>query len=99
MANLTRSIMFDEFSSDVEGFFERVLRENETVLVERGAGEVVALKTVRRKGRKRRERTQADREAFLSSAGGWKGLVDTEKLKEDIYESRRMSTRPQVIST
>lgn len=88
MANLTRSITFDEFSSDVEGFFECVLRENETVLVERSAGEVVALKPVRRKGRKRRERTQADREAFLSSAGGWKGLVDTEKLKEDIYESR-----------
>lgn len=96
MANLTRSITFDEFSSDVEGFFERVLRENETVLVEKGAGEVVALKPVRRKGRKRRERTAADREAFLSSAGGWKGLVDTEKLKEDIYESRRISSRPPV---
>ncbi len=32
---------------------------------------------------------------FLSSAGGWKDLVDTDKLKEDIYESRRLSVKPR----
>lgn len=95
MANLTRSITFDEFSSDVEGFFDRVLRENETVLVEKGAGEVVALKPVRRKGRKRRERTQADREAFLSSAGSWSDF-DVDTFLKNNYESRSMSSRPQV---
>ncbi len=50
-------------------------------------------------GQKRKAKpakTRADYEAFRSSAGGWKGLVDTEKLKEDIYESRRRSSRRPV---
>jgi hypothetical protein len=46
--------------------------------------------------RRRKERTQEDYEAFRSSAGGWKGLVDTDKLIEGIYESRRISSRPPV---
>lgn len=29
-----------------------------------------------------------DREAFLSAAGSWKGLVDCKKLIRDIYRSR-----------
>lgn len=46
------------------------------------------------KRRSKRAKTPADYEAFLASAGGWKGLVDTEKLKADIAESRRLSSRP-----
>jgi hypothetical protein len=42
------------------------------------------------------ERTEADREAFLAAAGSWRGLVDTDKLIEDIYESRHRSLRPPV---
>lgn len=42
---------------------------------------------------KKREKTRADYEVFKSAAGGWKDLVDTEQLKKDIYESRRISTR------
>jgi hypothetical protein len=45
---------------------------------------------------KKRGKTRADYEAFKSAAGGWKGLVDTEKLKRDIYESRKLSTRPPI---
>ena len=45
---------------------------------------------------KKEEKTKADYEAFLSAAGGWKDLVDTEKLKKDIYESRKISTRPPI---
>ena len=44
--------------------------------------------------KKKRQKTRADYEAFKSAAGGWKDLVDTEQLKKDIYESRRISTRP-----
>jgi predicted DNA-binding antitoxin AbrB/MazE fold protein len=29
------------------------------------------------------------------TAGGWAGLVDAEKLKRDIYESRSLITRPE----
>ena len=45
---------------------------------------------------KKRGKTKADYEAFKSAAGGWKDLVDTEKLKRDIYESRKISTRPPI---
>jgi hypothetical protein len=40
--------------------------------------------------------SKADHEAFLASLGGWEGPVDTDKLLTDIYESRRISTRPPV---
>lgn len=30
-----------------------------------------------------------------STAGGWVGLVDMDKLERDIYESRLLSTRPK----
>ena len=34
-----------------------------------------------------------DDEAFLRSAGSWKGLVDAEKLIENIYADRLVDTR------
>jgi hypothetical protein len=42
-----------------------------------------------------RKKSAADMDAFLSSAGGWND-VDAEKLKKDIYDSRRLSSRPPV---
>lgn len=40
--------------------------------------------------------TSKDRKTtFISAAGSWKD-VDTEKLKGQIYESRRISTREEV---
>jgi predicted DNA-binding antitoxin AbrB/MazE fold protein len=36
------------------------------------------------------------KDGFERSAGGWKGLVDAEKLKKDIYSDRLISTRPGV---
>lgn len=41
------------------------------------------------------KRSVEDVEAFRSSAGGWAD-IDAEKLKSDIYESRRRSSRPPV---
>ncbi len=46
----------------------------------------------RRTGRKK---TKEDYEAFLASAGSWSD-VDTDKLIEEIYESRRIDTRPPI---
>jgi len=40
----------------------------------------------RSSAKQKRGKTNADYEAFKSAAGGWKDLVDTEKLKQDIYE-------------
>ena len=52
------------------------------------------LESTPKSGRSRK--SKADEKAFLSSAGGWRDLVDTEKLKKDIDASRRISSRPQV---
>jgi hypothetical protein len=42
------------------------------------------------------EKTRADYEAFLSAAGSWNGLIDPDKLIADIYESRKLSTKPPI---
>ena len=34
------------------------------------------------------------REALDATAGAWKGLIDAEELKRNIYEDRLLSTRP-----
>lgn len=34
-------------------------------------------------------------EALRASAGGWKGLLDAEELKRNIYADRLISTRPE----
>ena len=80
------------------GFFERVVRGRETVVVEDERGEAAVLKPAPSRSRSytRGKRTKADREAFLSSLGGWKDLVDTDKLVKNIYESRSISTRPPI---
>jgi predicted DNA-binding antitoxin AbrB/MazE fold protein len=31
-----------------------------------------------------------------ATAGGWKGLIDAEELKRNIYNDRLISTRPEV---
>jgi hypothetical protein len=46
-----------------------------------------------KKRRKGRTLSKEDYEAFRSAAGGWKD-IDTDALIENIYESRRISTRP-----
>jgi hypothetical protein len=48
------------------------------------------------KHKAKRTKTKADYEAFRAAAGGWKGLVDTDKLIADIYERRNLSTNPPV---
>ena len=35
-------------------------------------------------------------DALEASAGGWKGLIDAEELKENNYADRLISTRPKV---
>ena len=41
-----------------------------------------------------RKVSDEDVEASMSAAGGWRGKVDAAKLKREIYESRRLMTRP-----
>lgn len=39
--------------------------------------------------------SRRDVDAFRRSAGGWRGLVDAERLIADIYADRLISTRPE----
>ena len=52
-----------------------------------------------RKTRSPRSRTKADHEAFLSSAGGWRGLVGADEFVAYLYERRRSSSRPLLLTT
>jgi GGDEF domain-containing protein len=43
-----------------------------------------------------RERSEAERQAFLATAGRWEGLIDVDEFLEDVHESRRLPPRPPV---
>jgi hypothetical protein len=56
--------------------------------------EIVERLVERLREKARRKRPAAD--GFARSAGAWKGLVNGEELKHNIYESRLVCTRPEV---
>ena len=85
-------------AKDLLRLVEEVRKSHEPRVVRRDNVDLVILMPAGPAPRRRRKRarTKADFEAFLSSAGSWKGIVDADKLKADIYESRRRSSRPAV---
>mgnify|MGYP002389885841 FL=1 len=95
MSKETSPIPFTEFSNNVSRFFEQVISESKPVIVENEKGERAVLKPVISRKLQGRKKTQADREAFLSSLGGWKG-VDVDQFLKDNEESRQLNTRPPV---
>ena len=95
---MTRPIIrvpLDEFAADPRGILDRVISSNETVIVEDTHGKQAVLRPLLRRARGHRSKTlsDADYEAFLSSAGGWHD-VDTCGLKKAIRDSRDLSSRP-----
>lgn len=68
----------------------RVLRRNTEDLAM-----VVPLPGTKKADRHARAKTEADIEAFHAAAGSWVD-VDTDKLIENIYATRRRSNRPPV---
>lgn len=76
---------------------EEVRQTKQPRTVDIGHGVIAVIKPASTRVRKRahRPKTEADMAAFRASFGSWKD-VDTDKLLEDIYESRRLSTRPPV---
>ncbi|MAG35013.1 MAG: hypothetical protein CL878_02005 [Dehalococcoidia bacterium] len=97
MAKELQRVSLEEFSKDVLAIIERIDAEGESVVVERRGKDVAVVNAAPTKNaaRPRRQKTEADYAAFLAAAGGWKD-VDTEQLKSDIAESRRLSSRPSV---
>lgn len=78
------------------GLAEEVKRSNRRyVLIHENEELAVVTPAGRRKGDRGGSSLSAH-EAFLASAGSWKGLVDTDALLSDIYESRSRSSRAPV---
>jgi hypothetical protein len=74
---------------------EEVRSSNEPRVLRRNREDLVIVSPAKRARRSRRTKTPADYAAFRAAAGSWKD-VDTDKLIADIYESRRLSSRPPV---
>jgi hypothetical protein len=92
MAEELRRISFDDFARNLARFFELVIHEHEAVVVENAAGEGVVIQPL---PTATRVLSDEDFRAFRSAFGGWAD-VDTDSLKDAIYESRQLSTRPPV---
>jgi hypothetical protein len=83
---------------DLLRLVEEVAESGTPRILRRADEDVAVLLPVKKPASRRRtgrKKTKEDYEAFRSSAGGWAD-VDTDKLIEDIYESRNISTRPPV---
>jgi hypothetical protein len=93
MAETLNRISFDEFAENLAHIFERVIREGEPVVIETGAGELVAIKPAAHAKPRRRRKIKEDDEAFLSAAGGWAD-VDIDAFLKNVYESRQSSRPP-----
>lgn len=95
MAEASKAIPFEEFSDHLAQFFERVIHEHETVLVESDTGDLVEVRHISYIRSRRREKTEEDYESFLATAGSWSD-VDVDTFLKDNEESRRLSTRPHI---
>lgn len=84
---------------DVLHLAEGVRRRKVSVVLRNGDEDVAVIMPLadRTAAKSRRapfkQKSQADIDAFLAAAGGWKELVDTEQLKRNISESRERSSR------
>ena len=74
---------------------EEVRDSREPRILKRENEELAILMPITTSSTQPRMSTEEDREAFLSAAGSWAD-VDTDALIEQIYESRRSSSRPPV---
>ncbi len=66
---------------------EEVQATNSRRVLRRDSEDIAVLMPLRKRRAAKRP-SPADVEATLSSAGGWKGLVDVEELKRQIKEGR-----------
>jgi hypothetical protein len=73
------------------------VRSSKTPRILRRSGEAIAVVMPLSPARKRtrKVKTKEDLEAFRAAAGGWKDF-DLDKFLEDLYASRRASSRPPV---
>lgn len=95
MTKELRHISFEEFSDNLTDIFEQVIHEQETVVIESESGELVEVKPITPARKQSQGKSEADRQAFLASAGSWADF-DIETFLKDNEASRTLSTRPPV---
>jgi len=81
-------------SKELRGLAEEVATSGEECILLSDGRELAVISPAKKVVR-RRTKTRADMEAFLSSAGSWKGLIDAEEFKKANRLSRSIS-RPHV---
>ena len=92
---------FDRLERDLPSIVDRMLKRNETIVVER-KGARFAMRPVGRgaaggaRRTRSRGRSDADYRAFLSSAGAWSGAVDAEDFSARLRQSRAIPPHPPV---
>ncbi|MCC7355711.1 MAG: hypothetical protein IT330_18370 [Anaerolineae bacterium] len=94
MARELKRMSFAEFVTNLDYIFDRIVREEKEVVVEK-EDKIVILRPGRSTRRRRRGKASAADEAFRSAFGGWKGIVDVGTFKENV-DSARGSGRPPV---
>jgi hypothetical protein len=96
MADHAKSIDISDVP-DVLKLAEEVSRAGEPRVLRRNGEDLAVVLPLPSPEKRRggRALSEADYEAFRSAAGGWQD-IDTDRLIENIYESRRISTRPPV---
>lgn len=94
--NVTENRPFEISSlEDLRTAVRRVEATEEPVVVSLDGEEVVLGPVSSWRARRSAERRAADDAAFLSAAGGWKGLIDPDEFKKRVREGRS-SNRPAV---
>jgi hypothetical protein len=93
MTKELKHISLDEFANNLTRFFKHIINEHEPVIVENDEGERIEVRPAPPDTSKPML-TDEDYRAFRSAFGGWSD-VDTDSLKQAIYESRQ-SSRPAV---
>jgi len=87
-------------ASDLLRLVEEVHESRQPRLLRRNGEDLAVLSPVpapkKRRTRKEKTYTKEDDEAFLASAGGWKGLGDVDQFLKDNAKSRSISSRPPV---
>jgi hypothetical protein len=94
MTNESRQISLAELVDNPVAVFEQVVNEGEAIVVQNEEGEQIIISPVNTPTG-RRSLSEEDYVAFRSAAGGWAD-IDTDQLKEMLYASRQISTRPPV---
>lgn len=94
----TVTVIDVEDGMDFRGLVQEVRASGESIVLREGGEEVAVVLPSDPAGDapSRPKPSEAERQAFLATAGGWSGLIDVDEFLEDVQESRRLPPRPPV---